>query len=622
MSTATKPVEQIERVVIRFAGDSGDGMQLTGSQLTATSALVGNDIATFPDFPAEIRAPAGTLPGVSGFQVHIGQSDIRTPGDRPDVLVAMNPAALKVCLPDMEDGTTIVVNRDEFTTQKLKRATWTSNPLEDDTLSRYRVVNVPLTSLTVNALDDVPELAELNKASKERCRNFFALGMMYWLFDRPTEPTIQWLESKFKKKPILAEANARVLKAGYFYADTVELFTHVKRIAPATHMAAGEYRQVTGNQALAYGLVAASIQSGVPLFYGSYPITPASDILHALANLKDYGVLTFQAEDEIAGCGAALGAAYAGSIGVTGTSGPGVCLKSEMMGLAVMTELPLIVINVQRGGPSTGMPTKTEQADLLQAMYGRNGESPLIVIAPSTPAGCFEMAYEAVRLATKFMTPVVLLSDGYLANGAEPWRIPDEDELAPIDARHHRETGDFEPYQRNEHLARPWVSLGTEGLEHRIGGLEKAETTGDVNMQPDNHERMVELRAEKVAGVADDIPPLDVIEGPDRGELLVLGWGSTYGAIHMAVTEWNQNHERPVANAHLHYLNPFPKNMAELLERFDKVLIPELNKGQLALLLRGRFGANIAELHKVQGRPFTIAELHHAFREHLDGVEA
>ena len=614
-TTAAKSIEDIERVVIRFAGDSGDGMQLTGSQLTATSALMGNDIATFPDYPSEIRAPAGTLPGVSGFQVHIGRSDIRTPGDRPDVLVAMNPAALKVSLPDMEKGTTIIVNTDEFTAQKLKRAKWSANPLEDDSLSKFRLVKVGLTSLTVGALD---EFEDLNKAGKERCRNFFALGMIYYLFDRPLDPTVKWLESKFKKKPLLAEANKKVLKAGYFYADTVELFTHVLRIPPATHMEPGEYRQISGNQALAFGLVAASMKADIPLFYGSYPITPASDILHALANLKEYGVMTSQAEDEIAGCGAALGATYAGCLGVTGTSGPGICLKSEMMGLAVMTELPLIVINVQRGGPSTGLPTKTEQADLLQAMFSRNGESPLIVLAASTPTDCFDMAYEAVRLATKFMTPVVLLSDGYIANGAAPWRIPDESELAPIEVHHRTDEDGFEPYARDEHLARPWVQPGTPGLQHRVGGLEKAELTGDVNMQPENHELMVELRAKKVAGVAEDIPEL-VVLGDEEGELLVLGWGSTCGSIEMAVGQWNAENDRKVSAAHLRYLNPFPKNLADVMSCFKKVLVPELNMGQLALLIRGKFGTDVVELHKVQGRPFTIAELTDAFRVHLEG---
>jgi len=617
MATASKPIHESSHVVIRFAGDSGDGMQLTGAQLTATSALVGNDIATFPDFPSEIRAPAGTLPGVSGFQVHIGRTDIRTPGDRPDVLVAMNPAALKVSLPDMEPGTTILVNTDEFTPQNLKRAKWEMNPLDGDTLSDYRVVKVQLTSLTLNALE---EIEGLNKPAKERCKNFFALGMVYWLFDRPLEPTVSWLGAKFKSKPLLVDANTRVLKAGYYFADTVELFTHVHRIAPATHMEPGEYRQVSGNQALAFGLVAASVKADVPLFYGSYPITPASDILHALANLKQYGVMTFQAEDEIAGCGVALGAAYSGCIGVTGTSGPGICLKSEMMGLAVMTELPLVVINVQRGGPSTGLPTKTEQADLLQALFGRNGESPLIVLAPQAPTDCFDMGYEAVRLATKFMSPVLVLSDGYLANGAEPWRIPEDNDLPEIAVHYQSESESFEPYARDRNLARPWVKLGTPGLEHRIGGLEKALNSGDVNMQPENHEQMMALRAEKVARVADDIPRLEV-SGATEGPLLVLGWGSTFGSIHMAVEHWNARQQTKVASAHLRYLNPFPKNLESILSSFDKVLVPELNLGQLALLIRGRFGGNVRELHKVQGRPFTIGELVDAIARELDGGE-
>jgi len=531
------------------------------------------------------------------------------------VLIAMNPAALKVCLPDMENGTTIIVNSDEFSAQKLKRAKWSSNPLDDDSLDKYRLVKVPLTGLTLNALQ---EMADLSNAAKERCRNFFALGMIYWLFDRPLEPTVKWIDSKFKNKPLLAEANRKALTAGYFYADTLELFTHVHRIPPATHMLPGEYRQVSGNQALALGLVAASKKAALPLFYGSYPITPASDILHVLAHLKEYGVMTFQAEDEIAGCGAALGASYAGCIGVTGTSGPGVCLKSEMMGLAVMAELPLVVVNVQRGGPSTGLPTKTEQADLLQAMFGRNGESPLIVLAASSPTDCFDMAYEAVRLATRFMTPVMLLSDGYLANGAEPWRIPDEDELVPIELEQRSDPDGFQPYTRDENLARPWVPVGTPGLQHRIGGLEKASPSGNVSTQPEDHEHMVELRAAKVAGVARHIPELAVI-GPPRGELLVLGWGSTCGSIETAVLAWNGGHDRKIAAAHLRYLNPFPDNTGDVLARFKTVLVPELNRGQLALLIRTTFDAHVVELHKVQGRPFTVAELTSAFDRHLAG---
>lgn len=616
VATRSKPVEELEKVVIRFAGDSGDGMQLTGNQLTATSALVGNDIATFPDFPSEIRAPAGTLPGVSGFQVHIGRTDIRTPGDKPDVLVAMNPAALKVGLPDMDDGTLIIVNTDEFSKLKLKKATWDTNPLEDGTLGAYRVVEVALTTLTINALE---ELDQVNKASKERCKNFFALGMIYYLFERPMEPTIAWVDAKFAKKPLLIEANTKALKAGYYYADTVELFQSTYKVEAATHMEAGEYRQVSGNQAVALGMVAASQRAGVPLFYGSYPITPASDVLHALAQLKAYGVATFQAEDEIAGCGVALGASYAGHIGVTGTSGPGVCLKSEMIGLAVMTELPLVIVNVQRGGPSTGLPTKTEQADLLQAFFGRNGESPLIIIAAATSADCFDMGYEAVRLTTKFMTPVMLLTDGYLANGAEPWRIPTDDELAPIEVHHHTDPNGFEAYERDENLARPWVKLGTPELAHRIGGLEKAETTGHVNMQPENHQRMVNLRAEKVARVAGDIPPLEV-EGPADAELLVVGWGSTYGAIHMARVEWNKNNAKKVATAHLRYLNPFPRNTEEVLRRFERIIIPELNMGQLALLIRGRFAIDAKPISKVQGRPFMVSELLDVFAAELGGA--
>ena len=610
--------QELDKVVIRFAGDSGDGMQLTGTQFTSTSALLGNDIATFPDFPSEIRAPQGTLGGVSGFQVHIGQADIRTPGDKPDVLVAMNPAALKVCLSDMDNGTTIIVNTDEFSEANLTKATWTSNPLEDETLSKFRVVKAALTSMTTDALAD---MKELNRAGKERCKNLFALGVVYWLFDRPLEPTLKWLEAKFRKKPILVEANSKVLKAGHAYAETVELFTEPYRILPATHMEPGEYRQITGNEATAMGLVAASVKAGVPLFYGSYPITPATDVLHALAQLKHYNVTTFQAEDEIAGCGTAVGAAFAGKIACTGSSSPGICLKAEMMGLAVITELPLILINVQRGGPSTGLPTKTEQSDLLQAFYCRNGESPLIILAPESPSDCFDMAYEAVRLATKFMTPVMMLSDGYLANGTEPWKLPDENNLPEVNVTFHTEPDGFMPYGRNADLARPWAKLGTPGLAHRIGGLEKANGTGHVNMQPENHQAMSDLRAAKVAKVADEIPEIEV-HGPDSGDLLVLGWGGTYGSIHMAQVEWNKKDDRKVSAAHLRYMNPFPKNLGDVLGRFKKVLIPELNMGQLLLLIRGRFGVDAKGLHKMMGRPFMVSELMDAFETELNGGEA
>ncbi len=616
-TTSKKPIQEVEKVVIRFAGDSGDGMQLTGTQFTSTSALLGNDIATFPDFPSEIRAPAGTLPGVSGFQVHIGRADIRTPGDKPDVLVAMNPAALKVCLPDMENGTTIIVNEDEFTDANLEKATWTSNPLEDGSLTKFRLVKAGLTSLTMNALEDVKEL---NKAGKARCKNLFALGMVYYLFDRPMEPTLKWLEAKFKKKSqVLVDSNQKVLKAGYYYADTVEMFTSVYKIAAATHMEPGEYRQITGNEATAYGLCAASVKAGVPLFYGSYPITPASDVLHNLAQLKNYNVMTFQAEDEIAGIGTAIGASFAGLIAATGTSSPGVCLKGEALGLAVMTELPLVLINVQRGGPSTGLPTKTEQADLLMSLYGRNGESPIVVLAPNSPSDCFEMAYEAVRIATKYMTPVVLLSDGYIANGTEPWLLPDASKLPPVEITYRTDPENFQAYARNENLARPWVKLGSPGLAHRIGGLEKKDGSGDVNMQPENHQRMCELRQAKVDKVADEIPPLDYdVNGGD--DLLVLGWGGTYGSIHMAAVEWNkENPDKKVSSAHIRHISPFPKNTGEFVKKFKKVLIPELNNGQLSLLIRGKFAIDAAELHKMMGRPFMVSELKEAFAAQLNG---
>lgn len=578
-------------------------MQLTGTQFTNTAALLGNDISTLPDFPAEIRAPQGSLPGVSGFQVNFSSMDIRTPGDEPDVLVAMNPAALKVNLPDLHEGGILIVNENEFIKSNLDKAGYTSNPLTDGSLKGYRLISIPITDLTYNALADM----DMTKRNKERCKNFFALGIVFALFDRPLEPTYQWIEQKFGAKPEIAEANRRTLKAGYDYADTTEIFTTHYRVRKAS-LPPGKYRKITGNEATALGFVAASELTGRPLFYGSYPITPASDILHELSRLKNFGIKSFQAEDEIAAMGAAIGAAFAGHIGLTGTSGPGVCLKSEAIGLAVMTELPVVIINVQRGGPSTGLPTKTEQSDLLQALYGRNGECPVAVVAPSSPSDCFNMAVEAVRLAVTFMTPVFYLSDGYIANGAEPWKIPQLSELPPMKQVLRQDPTGFLPYERDEQtLARPWAVPGTPGLEHRIGGLEKQHRTGNVSYDPANHDFMVRLRAEKIARIANFIPDL-AVEGDPEGDLLVLGWGGTYGAIATATEELRRQGYR-VSNAHLRYLNPFPRNLGDVLKRFKRVAVAELNLGQLNLLIRGMFLVDSVSINKVAGKPFKISEL-------------
>jgi 2-oxoglutarate/2-oxoacid ferredoxin oxidoreductase subunit alpha len=604
--------ESIDEVVIRFAGDSGDGMQLTGTQFTNTSALVGNDLSTLPDFPAEIRAPQGTLPGVSAFQVRIADYDIHTPGDAPDVLVAMNPAALKKELGDLKQNGVIIVNTDEFNARNLTRAGYTSNPLEDGSLAKYRVFKADLTTMTRRTLEG----SGLDSKSQERCKNFFALGMVYWLFSRPLEPTIAWLQRSFAKKPQLAEANTKVLKAGWNFCDITELFQVRYEVQPAP-LEPGLYRNIMGNPALAMGLVAASQQSGLPLFLGAYPITPASDVLHELATYKHYGVTTFQAEDEIAAVCAAIGASFGGALGVTVSSGPGIALKAEAMNLAVMVELPLIVVDVQRGGPSTGMPTKTEQADLLQVMFGRNSESPLPVLAAASPKDCFEVAIEAARIALKYMTPVVLLSDGYIANGSEPWKLPNLEDLPDLRRPFHTRREGFQPYLRDPvTLARPWAVPGTPGLEHRIGGLSKEENTGNVSYDPINHERMVHLRAEKVARVAEDIPPL-AVHGDPEGELLVLGWGSTAGAVTGAVNSARKA-GYPVSRAHLRYLNPFPKNLGEVLASFDRVLLPEMNLGQLALLLRGRYLKDVISFSKVQGRPFTRQEIFDKIREILE----
>jgi len=604
--------EKLDDVVIRFAGDSGDGMQVTGSQFTNTSALLGNDLATFPDFPAEIRAPAGTLPGVSAFQVRIADYDIHTPGDAPDVLVAMNPAALKVNLRDLKSNGILIVNTDEFEERNLKKAGYASNPLEDGSLASYRLFLVPLATLTRRTLEG----SGLDAKSVERCKNFFALGMAYWLFSRPLESTQRFLDKKFSAKPALAEANAKVMRAGWNYCDITEAFQVRYEVEPA-RLEPGVYRNITGSTALALGLVAASRKSGLPLYQGAYPITPASDLLHELAQFKHFGVTTFQAEDEIAAVCAAIGAAFGGALAVTSTSGPGLALKSEAMNLAVMTELPLVVVDIQRGGPSTGLPTKTEQADLLQALFGRNNESPMPVLAASSPGDCFGRALEACRLAVRYMTPVVLLSDGYLANGSEPWRLPEVDALPDFPVEFHTRPEGFAPYSRDpETLARPWAIPGTPGLEHRIGGLEKQDGTGNVSYDPQNHEHMIHMRAEKVARIARDIPPLQVFGEPEGGPLLVLGWGSTAGAITGAVNLARREGLK-VARAHLHHLNPFPANLGDVLARFERVLVPEMNLGQLALLLQGRYLKQVVSFPKVQGKPFFRSEIHQKIRELL-----
>jgi 2-oxoglutarate/2-oxoacid ferredoxin oxidoreductase subunit alpha len=596
--------EKIDEVVIRFAGDSGDGMQLTGTQFTNTSALLGNDLSTLPDFPAEIRAPAGTLPGVSAFQVRIADYDIHTPGDAPDVLVAMNPAALKKEIKDLKPNGIVIVNTDEFNERNFAKANITVNPLEDGSLANYRVFQAALTTMTRRTLEG----SGLDTKSMDRCKNMFALGMCYWLFSRPLDNTVEWLKRQFARKPNLAEANIAVLKAGWNFCDITELF-HDRYEVPPAHMEPGLYRNITGNTALAMGLIAASRRSGLPLFLGAYPITPASDVLHELSRYKNFGVTTFQAEDEIAAVCSAIGASFGGALGVTVSSGPGIALKAEAMNLAVMTELPLVVCDIQRGGPSTGLPTKTEQADLLQVMFGRNGESPVPVLSASSPKDCFEVAMEAVRIATRHMVPVVLLSDGYIANGSEPWKLPNVEELPDLRIDFRTDPEGFHPYERDpETLSRPWAIPGTPGLEHRIGGLEKENVTGNVSYDPVNHENMVHLRAEKVARIAREIPDLQVHGDPEGGELLVLGWGSTSGAITGAVGSARRKGLR-VSRAHLRHLNPFPSNLGEVLQRFDRVLVPEMNLGQLALLLRARYLKDVITLSKVQGKPFSRQEI-------------
>ncbi|MEX2224822.1 MAG: 2-oxoacid:acceptor oxidoreductase subunit alpha [Dehalococcoidia bacterium] len=596
-------VLELDRVTIRFAGDSGDGMQLAGTQFTKTSAVLGNDISTFPDIPAEIRAPQGSLPGVSGFQVSFSSHDIYTPGDAPDVLVAMNPAALNTNIGDLPRGGILVVNEDEFTETNLKKAAYGSNPLDDGSLGAYRVFQVPVSTLNARALKD----SGLTAVQVDRCKNMFALGLMFWMYSRPLDTTTRWIDEKFGKNQGVAEANKKALRAGYNFGETTEMFaTHYH--VPKAKLRPGLYRNITGNEATALGVITASKLAGRTLFYGSYPITPASDILHELSRFKRFGVRTFQAEDEIAAVGAAIGASFGGSLGLTGTSGPGLALKSEAIGLAVMVELPLVVIDVQRAGPSTGMPTKTEQADLLQAMFGRNGESPVAIVAPSTPSDCFQMAIEAWRIAIKYRTPVLYLSDGYLGMGSEPWLVPDYTKLPKMDPDFAHDPATFKPYARDpETLARPWAIPGTPDLEHRIGGLEKSDITGNVNYDAANHDKMVHLRAEKIERIANDIPELEA-HGDESGDLLVLGWGSTYGVITTAVQRARAKGLK-VSSAHLHHLNPLPKNLGDVLKRYDRVLMPEINLGQMRMLVRSRYLVDIIGLNKVSGRPFTISEV-------------
>ncbi len=605
-----KRVIELEDITVRFCGDSGDGMQLAGTQLTNTSAIFGNDVSTLPDYPAEIRAPAGSIAGVSGFQIHFGSQRLRTPGDKVNVLVAMNPAALKANIGDLENGGIVVVNEDAFTKANLTKADLTENPLENDSLSNFQVFRVPIDKLNAEACSE----SGLTGRAAARCKNFYALGLVYWLYGRPMDATLRWIDGKFGAKPALAEANSRALKAGYYFGETAEMFPVHYEIAPAK-IAPGRYRSLSGNEAIALGLIAAAQQAGKPLFYGSYPITPASDILHELARHKSLDVRTFQAEDEIAAVTASIGAAFAGAFAVTATSGPGMALKAEGIGLAIMMELPLVIVNVQRGGPSTGLPTKTEQADLGQAIFGRNGEAPLCVLAPGTPGECFDMAIEAFRIATEFMTPVILLSDGYLANGAQPWRIPKIDDLPTFNIKHPRTGDDYQPYKRDERLVRPWALPGTPGLEHRLGGLEKEDGGGNVCYDPHNHQHMVNTRRKKIDNIAQTIPDLTVF-GDESGDLLVLGWGSTYGAITSAV-ERAQAKGLSVSSAHLRYLDPMPKNTEDVLKRFRQVLIPEMNMGQLLGMIRNKYLVDAVGLHKVQGKPFMIQEIETRIEEVL-----
>jgi 2-oxoglutarate/2-oxoacid ferredoxin oxidoreductase subunit alpha len=599
-----KPRRILDRAVVRFAGDSGDGMQLTGEQFTSEAAWAGNDIATLPNFPAEIRAPAGTLFGVSSFQLQFGSRRVYTPGDRLDCLVAMNPAALKVHLSDLKDGGLLILNMSAFEKKNLDRAGYAKNPLDDPALDeRYRTHKIDITRLTIDALAGLP----LNAKEKDRCKNFFALGLVSWIYTRPIEPTLDWIKKRFTKNADIAEANTRALKAGYHFGETAEIFGECYGVEPA-EMAPGVYRSMTGNRALAWGILAAAQRTGLPVVYGAYPITPASDILHELSMHKRFHVRTFQAEDEMAAVGAIIGAAFGGAIGLCATSGPGLALKSEGIALAVMAELPIVVFDIQRGGPSTGLPTKTEQADLMQALYGRNSECPVVVIAPATPGDCFFVAYEAIRIAVKYMVPVIVLSDGYLANGAEPWLIPDPKSLPDIDVRFRTNPEGFHPYAREEAtLARPWVRPGTPGLEHRIGGLEKQDVTGNVSYDPDNHDLMVRLRAEKVRRVAQEIPPT-TINGPAGGDLLVVGWGGTYGTITAAVEE-AQAAGQSVANIHLRHLNPLPPDLGQTLRQYRRVLVPEINSGQLVRVLRAEYLVDAVGFNRVRGVPLATQDL-------------
>ena len=610
-------IEERDSVVIRFAGDSGDGMQLTGTQFTNTSAVFGNDVSTMPDFPAEIRAPVGTLAGVSGFQVNFSNRDILTPGDAAQILVAMNPAALKASLSDVETHGTIIINTDAFSQANLRKAGYESDPRHDDSLKEYKIIEVPLTSLNREALKGIEGLST---KEKDRSQNFFALGLAFWMFDRSLDVTVDWINKKFAKMPAVREGNIRALETGYNFGDTSRIFQQRYRIRPAS-LPPGTYRKVTGNNALAMGFVTAARKMGKPLFYGTYPITPASDILHALAPLRNFDVRTFQAEDEIAAMGSVIGAAFGGALAVTGTSGPGIALKSEAMNLALVLELPMVIVNVQRGGPSTGLPTKVEQSDLLQAMFGRNGESPMAILAPSNPSDCFDVAIEACRLAVRTMSPVIILSDGFLANSSEPWMIPNADNIAPIEYSHPEGISGnghepFLSYKRDpDTMARPWAIPGTPGLEHRIGGLSKAPVTGNVSYNPLHHEQMVRERAEKIARLAEFIPEQDVF-GPASGELLLLSWGGTFGSVRSAVAQ-AQRRGLSVAHAHLRYLNPFPRNLRDILGRYRQVIVPELNGGQLAFLLRGRYALDIQSYTKVHGRPFTIGEISHKIEQVL-----
>ncbi|MET8296906.1 2-oxoacid:acceptor oxidoreductase subunit alpha [Streptomyces sp. NPDC001272] len=618
---AGKEVRRVDRVIIRFAGDSGDGMQLTGDRFTSETASFGNDLSTLPNFPAEIRAPAGTLPGVSSFQLHFADHDILTPGDAPNVLVAMNPAALKANLADVPRGAEIIINTDEFTKRPMAKVGYDTSPLEDGSLDAYSIHQVPLTTLTVEALKDFG----LSRKEAERSKNMFALGLLSWMYHRPTEGTESFLRQKFAKKPEIAEANVAAFRAGWNFGETTEDFAVSYEVAPATAaFPTGTYRNISGNLALSYGLIAAAQQADLPLYLGSYPITPASDILHELSKHKNFGVRTFQAEDEIAGIGAALGAAFGGSLAVTTTSGPGVALKSETIGLAVSLELPLLIVDIQRGGPSTGLPTKTEQADLLQAMYGRNGEAPVPVIAPRTAADCFDAALEAARIALTYRTPVFLLSDGYLANGSEPWRIPDVADLPDLSvqfatAPNHRladGTEVFWPYKRDpQTLARPWAVPGTAGLEHRIGGIEKQDGTGNISYDPANHEHMVRTRQAKIDGI--DVPDLDVDDPGRSARTLVLGWGSTYGPVTAAVRRLRAE-GLPIAQAHLRHLNPFPRNLGEVLKRYDKVVVPEMNLGQLATLIRAKYLVDAQSYNQVNGMPFKAEQLATVLKEAIN----